>query len=400
MSVLQLRRDMVVDDESEVVAAAPRDRDARPQNVRKGKDRRGADAANDSSRDSANGDEPVVEIEAPLPIPLRRFEEPVQIEARIVSHSGDDEDEDERRSFVEIVTGWAKVAGVVAALAAYPVLVVMASDVGDRNVAGVIDRTQWSAPWAGAAATVMEAHFGEYGWASDAAAWEPMARLTAKPAYQAALAGAVGDFIGLRARQEAAAGRADADLEAASRLATPASTGVQLRAARDALVAHDRRVRRRDEGLTAPPQDISAQLGLFETWAAASQTEIATSGSVLGGSPVDEIATNAVYNAKARAFAAFIFLDAMQWPENAAAASARTRALDAWKDAATFRPLIVLNGSRDGSLFGNHPASMGFLIAQAQQATADYRALVDASVPAAPAPVAEAAPAAAPESAG
>jgi hypothetical protein len=371
MSVLHLRRDMVVDDEPEVVVETPRSRAVQKANARPGRDRRAAASDKES--------EEVVEIETLLPIPLRRFEEPVEIEARIVPHPDDaDDDGRERRSFGEIVTGWARILAVTAALAAYPVLVVMASDVGDRNVEGVIDRTQWSAPWAGAAATIMERHFGELGWASDAHAWAPMARLTAKPAYQAALAGAMGDFISLRAQQETAAGRSDADLQAASRLATTASTGVQLRAARDALVSHDRRIRRRDEAVMLQPPEISAQLGLFEGWAAASQSEIAASSSVMGGSPVDEIATQAVYRAKARALAAFIFLDAMQWPENAEAAAARTRALEAWKDAAVFHPLLVLNGSPDGSVFGNHPASMGFMINQAQLATAEYRALVDA----------------------
>jgi hypothetical protein len=391
MSVLHLRRDMVVDDAPDVAAEPPRGRGGRLSDRQAARDRR------------ATEDEDIVEIEAPLPIPLRRYEEPVEIEARIVIDDHDD-DHDDRRTFGEIVTGWGRGLLIAAALAAYPVLVVMSSDVGGRDIAGATDRTQWSAQWAGAAATVMERHFSEFGWASDAPAWAPMARLTAKPAYQSALAGAMGDYITLRSQQEAAAGRSDADLEAASRLATTASTGVQLRAARDALVAHDRRVRRRDEAVVLQPSEISAQLGLFEGWAAASQTEIATANSVLGGSPVDEIATQAVYRAKARALSAFVFLDAMQWPENAEAAAARTRALEAWKNAAVFNPLLVLNGSPDGSVFGNHPASMGFMINQAQLATAEYRALVDAMAPpavaepavaAGPAPEAEPAPASA-----
>ena len=53
-------------------------------------------------------------------------------------------------------------------------------------------------------------------------------------------------------------------------------------------------------------------------------------------------------------------------------------------------PLIVLNGSPDGSLFGNHSASMGFLLTQAQKATADYKALVEQAIPA-PAPLTPAA---------
>jgi hypothetical protein len=107
-----------------------------------------------------------------------------------------------------------------------------------------------------------------------------------------------------------------------------------------------------------------------------SQADIARTASVLGGSPIDESATVAVYRAKGMAIAAFVFLDAMQWPDAPAAAAARTAALDAWKAAAEFHPLIVLNGSPDGSVFGNHAASMGFLVAQAQKATQAYMALV------------------------
>jgi hypothetical protein len=77
-----------------------------------------------------------------------------------------------------------------------------------------------------------------------------------------------------------------------------------------------------------------------------------------------------------------MFLDTMHWPEDAKAAAARNAALAAWKLAAEFHPLVVLNGSPDGSLFGNHSASMGFLLNQAQKATADYKALVAAAIPA------------------
>jgi hypothetical protein len=90
----------------------------------------------------------------------------------------------------------------------------------------------------------------------------------------------------------------------------------------------------------------------------------------------------AVYATKGRAIAAYIFLETMHWPEDAAAAAARNAALAAWKSAAEFHPMVVLNGSPDGSLFGNHSTSMGFLLTQAQKATADYKALVAQAIPA------------------
>jgi hypothetical protein len=220
----------------------------------------------------------------------------------------------------------------------------------------------------------MERHFNDLGWASDAPGWSPMARLTAKPAYQSAMAGGLGDFIKLMNTQAGAAGRPDADLEAAARLVSAESTGIQLRAARDALINYDRRMHRRDIGGQSTPQQVAAQIGLISSWADISQEEIVTSAKSVGGSPIDEDATRAVYAAKGRAIVAFLILDSLQWPESPAAAKARMAAMEAWKTAAQFHPLIVLNGDPDGSLFGNHATSMGFLLGQAQKATDEFAA--------------------------
>jgi hypothetical protein len=218
-----------------------------------------------------------------------------------------------------------------------------------------------------------------------------MARLTAKPAYQTALAGSLGDFVKLMNTQAVSAGRSDPDLEAAARLISTAATGIQLRAARDALTNYDRRMRRRDVGSMSTPQQVAQQIGLIDAWASVSQEEIAASAKSVGGSPIDEDATRAVYAAKARAMVAFLILDSLQWPESAEAAKARTTALEAWKAAAQFHPLVVLNGDPDGSLFGNHATSMGYLVNQAQKATDAFEASLGAI--AAPAPAAPPAPA-------
>ncbi|HEX5007434.1 MAG TPA: hypothetical protein VFV70_10000 [Hyphomonadaceae bacterium] len=348
MSVLQLRRDMVVVEEEA---------------------------------------EPAVEIATPFPL---RTIEPDTIEGELteVEEPASDEEEAPARSFFQIVRFWFNAAIVAIALSAYPILTILGADVGDRNVANLVDRTRWTAPWAGGAATLMEKHFNELGWASDSPGWAPMARLTAKPAYQSAMAGAIGEFLTLVNKQTAATGTEDADLAAAARLVSATSTGVQLRAARDALVNHDSRLRRRALNRISTPGELVAQLALVDSWAVRSQSEITSSASMLGGSPFDEVATVAVYSSKGRAMAAYVFLDTMHWPEDAKAAAARNAALAAWKEAAEFHPLIVLNGSPDGSLFGNHSASMGFLLARAEKATADYAALVAAAVPAPVAPVA------------
>lgn len=338
-------------------------------------------------RDMRVEKEPVVEIETPFP--LRKIET-IDIDAAPVLANEDHPLP--RKSFLSIVRGWAIGLGLLAVLAAYPVMVVLGSDVGDREMVS-IDRAQWTAPWAGGASVLMERHFSQLGWASDAPRWAPMARLTAKPAFQTAVAESVGDYIGLMHRQAVGKDAEDADLSAAARLVTAGSTGVQLRAARDALMSYDRRLRRRGVQPVATPEQIAGQLGLIESWATRSQSELKMTAQSQGLLPIDESATVAVYKAKGRAVAAYAFLDTMLWPEDPKAAAARTAALNAWKAAAQFHPLVVLNGSPDGSLFGNHATSMGFLVGQAQQATEAYRAAVAAASPAKA--VADAAPAAA-----
>lgn len=347
MSVLQLRRDMVVVEE-----------------------------------------EPAVESDKPFP--LRTIEAEVTDVTDIEEITDDDEEERPRKSFFQHVRWWFNALIVVAAVGAYPAMIVADSDIGDRNVGAGLDRTRWTAPWAGSAATVLETHFNELGWAKDAPAWSPMARLTGKPAYQSAMAGSVGEFLVLANNQAIASGREDADLSAAARLVSVSSNGDQLRAARDALINYDRRLRRRAATIQETPTQLVAKLELIDGWAVRSQADIARIAT-LGGGPIDPAATSAVYSAKGRAMAAYIFIDTLTWPGTDKAAAARKTALEAWKTAAEFHPLVVLNGSPDGSVFGNHAASMGFLVGQAQNATGIYLDLVR-SPAVVPATMANAAP--------
>lgn len=357
MSVLKLRRDMVVVDQETAA-------------------------------------EPVAEIEKPFPLRKIEPEDADIIEGELAEISDEDEAHDRpHRSFFGHIRFWFNTAVILSAVGAYPAMVVASSDVGDRNVGSMVNRADWTAPWVGGVSALMEKHFNELGWAHDAPGWSPMARLTAKPAYQSAMAASLGDFIKLTNTQAIAAGGADADLEASARLVSSASTAIQLQAARDALINYDRRLRRRDVTTVSTHQQIAEQLALITSWSTTSQEEVAASAKSVGGSPIDEEATRAVYSAKARAMVAFIVIDSLQWPGTPEAVKARATALEAWKAAAQFHPLIVLNGDPDGSLFGNHATSMGFLLGQAQKATDDFLAsLGPAPAPtpalAAPAPAA------------
>jgi hypothetical protein len=337
-------------------------------------------------------DDPLVEIDRPFP--LRKIEPETSdiIEGEITELSADhDHDYRPRKTFFQRVKFWFTAAVIAAVLGAYPAMVIAASDVGDRNLSSLVDRAKWSSPWAGGAATLMERHFEQLGWASDAQAWEPMARLSAKPAYQSAMAASLGQVIALANSHAVADGRADPDLEAATRLVNAASTGIQMRAARDALVNYDRRLRRHDVAVAASPKQLGEQLALINGWASASQTELLATAESIGGNPLDEDATRAVYAAKGRAVVAYVMLEALNWPQSPVAAEARAKALAAWKSVAEFHPLIVLNGDPDGSIFGNHPAAVGFLLVQAEAATKEFLAII---APAKPATAAQDKPAA------
>lgn len=376
MSVLKLRRDMVV---------ADTELEAEPINARAG------GRADESDR--------------PFPLRTREASDSAVIDAHVVD--ADDEGDahhaavGEHKTFGQHVRFWFNTIVIVALLGAYPAMVVASSDVGDRDLDKMVNRADWAAPWIGGVSTLMEQHFGDLGWASDSENWEPMARLTAKPAYQAAMAASLGDVLKLANAQAIDAGQADADLEAAARLVKEDSTGVQMRAARDALLNHDRRLRRRDASTEISAKQVAEQLALMSSWAAASQERIIASADAIGGSPMDEEATRAVYAAKGRATVAFLILDTLNWPASPDLAKARDAAQAAWKSVAEFHPLIVLNGDPDGSLWGNHPAAMSYLITRAETATKAFGDLLAKSSPVASAAVSAAAPAmAAPAAAG
>ncbi len=317
-------------------------------------------------RDMVVAEDPVVEIETPFPL--------VTVDPRASETIVAAEDAGGGASFARQLGRGLRVLFFLALFSIYPALIVLSSNVGDRESGQLVDRTQWSAPWAGGAATLIQHHYQELGWASDAPSWAPMGLLTGKPAYQSALAESIGEYVSLAARQSSAQGMPDADLEAAARLLNANSSGVQLRASRDALVSYDGRIRGRSGERAAQPADLDARFSLINQWGERSQSELVMTSAMIGGSPMDEAATRAVYAAKGRAQAAHLFLDTIAWPDDSRALAARSEALAAWQAAARFHPILVFNGAPDGAIFGNHASSMGFLVGQALTATEAYMA--------------------------
>lgn len=302
--------------------------------------------------------------------------EPAPGPQTVVHTAADDtdiEDEVHGPTFLGRLKLWGGLAAGIAALAAYPAMVVAESDTGDREVIASLEPSEWTAPWAGAAAGLMQIHFDSAGWAVDAPQWAPAARLTAKPALQSAVAESLGEFLTLKSREATVAGERDVDLEAAARLLTGASTGVQMRAAFEALVSHDQRARRYAAAAAAPDGDALSELALIGQWASRSQSELAAAAAQ-GQDIIDAGATRAVYSAKGRAQAAYALIRAIGVHDDDRLEATREAALDAWRAVASFDPLLVLNGAPDSPLLGNHAASLGFLVTHAEAATASYRA--------------------------
>ncbi|MBI1340663.1 hypothetical protein GC169_10720 [bacterium] len=268
-------------------------------------------------------------------------------------------------------------AAATLVLGAYPLAAILSSDVGER-IDAPIDRTQWAAPWAGAIAGLLKLHDERLGWANAAPSWSPEARLTAKPAYQAAMVRAVGQFATLAASQRAAQDAPDPNLEAASRLLTGLSGPDQIRAARDALAQFDLGERRRTAESLTTLADASARLRLIASWALDARADASAAASRAGGLPFDRDATIAVYAAKGRAQAAMTILEALDRPNTVAVASARERALASWEQVVDFRPLIVMNGAPDSLIGASHAAAIVYLLSDAEAATDAYaRAVFD-----------------------
>lgn len=236
-------------------------------------------------------------------------------------------------------------------------------------------RQNWSVPWVGVSASLLEREVEEKGWASDADIWSPKARLTSLPAFQSAMAESLGDFLALTALQ---IGESDdaSDLTTAAKLLSGPVNADEARAARTALISFDGRVRRHTIALNGGAEHFAQRLDLMASWAKHLSNELGVVAKTAKGSPLDETAVVAVYRARGYAYVAHRLMDTSDHPYGTESESARRAALKAWAAAAAFEPVIVLNGAPDGLLTSSHPASMHFLLSEAERATRLYAASV------------------------
>lgn len=311
---------------------------------------------------------PVVEIERPLPL-----------RARDPSSSGSTAEAKaaaefvakpvrRRKSFGARLRGFAVGLTGLGLVAAYPVAIAMASDVGDRAasaspaVAG--ERQAWASPWAQASAELLHRQIDDFGWAKSASTWSPMARLVAKPAYQQALAEAVGQSARLVATEVSGAGAPVApSLLAVGRLLSASSTEAQVRAAHVALINFDREQRHNGSAPAVSATAAKNRIALVQGWAAQDRQTLAALAAKPQALLLDPAAAAAIYAVKARASVAAAMLQ--QLPVEAAVAADRAAAVAAWRAVAEFHPLMIANGPAD-SLVGSHPAAVAFMLAEAQ----------------------------------
>jgi len=225
------------------------------------------------------------------------------------------------------------------------------------------------------------------GWAADRSWWHPQARLTALPAWQEGITGALSEFALLAADHASLEqGAPDSDLLAAARLLVPsqeAEAVPRLNAAAEALQSYEGRLSR---GLAAQPKGLAVmvdELNLYKGWAAESQARLRTHVDRAEAWPASRADIEAIYKTRAYAQVAsqLMMSSLIQEPElvrTRAAAEARDRALFAWRRAATFNPMFVSSQAGTGSILADHPAAMMYYLTEIETATADFIAVLQA----------------------
>ena len=168
----------------------------------------------------------------------------------------------------------AKFGLVLALVGGYPAMIAMSHKV-DSSAVVLSSATPWYSNDTGTAMTLLGRELTVAGWANDRSWWHPQARLTALPAWQDGITGALSDFT-LLASEHAARepGAPDTDLLAAARLLVPsqeAEATPRLNAAAEALQSYEGRLSR---GLAAKPQGLGVlldELALYKRWSTDSQ---------------------------------------------------------------------------------------------------------------------------------
>ncbi len=269
---------------------------------------------------------------------------------------------------------------ILALVGGYPALMVTSHKV-DSSAIVLSQAAPWYSNDVGTAMTLLGRELTVAGWADDRAWWHPQARLTALPAWQEGVTGALSEYALLSSEHASReAGAPDSDLLAAARLLTPSANAEaipRLNAAAEALQSYEGRLSR---GLAAQPKGVGVltdELILYKSWAEDSKARLRSSVDRAEAWPASKADIEAIYKTRAYAQVASQLLSAslIQEPElikTRAAAEARDRAMFAWRRAATFNPMFVSSQASTGSILSDHPAAMMYYLSEIEIATADF----------------------------
>ncbi|MCR9269214.1 MAG: hypothetical protein NXH72_04415 [Hyphomonadaceae bacterium] len=282
--------------------------------------------------------------------------------------------------FWQRIIGLFKLGLVLILVGGYPALVVMNHKV-DSSAVVLSSAAPWYSNDTGTAMTLLGRELTVAGWAADRSWWHPQARLTALPAWQDGITGALSDYT-LLASEHAARepGAPDSDLLAAARLLVPsqeAEATPRLNAAAEALQSYEGRLSR---GLAAQPKGLGVlldELALYKRWASDSETRLRSSANRAEAWPASREDIEALYSTRAYAQVAsqLIMSSLIQEPElvqTRDAREARDQAIFAWRRAATFNPIMVSSQAGTGSILSDHPAAMMYYLSEIQATTTAF----------------------------
>lgn len=284
------------------------------------------------------------------------------------------------------IVNTAKLGLVLTLVAGYPTMIVLSHKV-DSSAVVLSSAAPWYSNDTGTAMTLLGRELTVAGWASDRAWWHPQAQLTALPAWQDGITGALSDYA-LLASEHASLdpGAPDSDLLAAARLLAPAQEAEaipRLNAAAEALQSYEGRLSR---GLAAQPKGLGVlldELALYQSWVVESQARLRSSADRAEGWPASREDIEALYTTRAYAQVAsqLLMSSLIQEPElvySRAATEARDKAIFAWRRAASFNPLMISSQAGTGSLLADHPAAMMYYLAEIQTATDEFVVALEA----------------------
>ena len=274
----------------------------------------------------------------------------------------------------------AKLGLVLVLVGGYPAMVAMSHKV-DSSAVVLSSAAPWYSNDTGTVMNLLGRELTVAGWAGDRSWWHPQAQLTALPAWQDGITGALSDYA-LLASEHAARepGAPDSDLLAAARLLSPSQEAEaipRLNAAAEALQSYEGRLSR---GLAAQPNGVGVlldDLALYQSWATRSQARLRSSADRAEGWPASSEDIQTLYETRAYAQVAsqLIMSSLIEEPDlvySRAASEARDRAIFAWRRAATFNPLLVSSQAGTGRFLSDHPAAMMYYLSEINSTTADF----------------------------